>query len=90
MVKLGDGKKLLRWLKGQRRAQDVIEAEQSQNLPRMSRSARLAAFNALCDLWRSRTVTRQDKLDAIRVPSIVQLRRRLQRASEAFQRERNR
>ena len=89
MVRFDKKDALLRWLDGQRRAQAVIDAEEKHNLRGMSRSARLAAFNALCDLWRSRTVSRRRELDTIRIPSIVELRRRLQLASRGAKRERD-
>jgi len=81
---------ILRWLDGQRKAQEVIEAEKARKLPLMSRAERLAAFNALCELWRERVMERQQSLDSVRIAETVEFRRRLGRASEAYKRERNR
>jgi len=78
------------WVLRMREVEPQLEAERARRLRRMTRRESLATFNSLCSVFRPFTPKKQRELDQIRLERMLLLRKRLRRASEAWQHERSR
>jgi hypothetical protein len=79
-----------RWIEGLRRASAFTDRERRERLPKLTPERRLRQFLSLCSIGRPFSKERQAELDRIRIPRVLELHRKLRRASEPAVRRRDR